>query len=145
MVHNTKRKPNYGMCGLNGIMEEPMRNKTELVGPVVDSYVKHTGNLIYSKLGRSKNAGLMSPITIVIPWSIFRHICVLVVGYGGDMKTTIRKIVLTLSSNNSAKKVFSPVRIKGTNCLKKQVYKSVMHKREKIKPVEWESCLCGNR
>ena len=72
------------------------------------------GNLIYSKLARSKNTGLMSPITIFIPWSIFRHICVLVVGYGGDMKTTTRKIVLTLSSSNSAKKVFSPVRMKGT-------------------------------
>ena len=86
-----------------------MLNKIELVGPVVDSYVKHMGNLIYSKLERTKNTGLMSPITIFIPWSIFRHICVLVVGYGGDMKTTTRKIVLTLSSNNSAKTVFSPV------------------------------------
>ena len=62
MVHNTKRKPNYGMRGLNGIMEEPMRNKTELVGPVVDSYVKHTGNLIYSKLGRSKNTDRKSVV-----------------------------------------------------------------------------------
>ena len=132
MVHNAKRKPNYGMRGLNGIMEERMLNKIELVGPVVDSYVKHMGNLIYSKLARSKNTGLMSPITIFIPWSIFRHICVLVVGYGGDMKTTTRKIVLTLSSSNSAKKVFSPVRMKGTNCLKKRVYKSVMHKGKRV-------------
>ena len=79
-----------------------MLNKIELVGPVVDSYVKHMGNLIYSKLARSKNTGLMSPITLFIPCSIFRHICVLMVGYGGDMNMTTLKIVLTLSSNNNA-------------------------------------------
>ena len=109
-----------------------MLNKIELVSPLVDSYVKHMGNLIYSKLARSKNTGLLSFLTIFIPKSIFRHICVLVVGYGGDMKMTTRRIVLTLSSNNSAKKVFSPVRMKGTNCLKKRFYKAVMHKGKKV-------------
>ena len=48
------------------------------------------------------------------------------------MKTTTLKIVLTLSSNNTAKKVFSLVRMKGTNCLKKRVYKSVIHKGKRV-------------
>jgi len=43
MACNAKRKPNYGMRGLNGIKEERILNKIELVGPVVDSYVKHMG------------------------------------------------------------------------------------------------------
>ena len=87
MVHNAKQKPNYGMRGLNGVMEERMLNKIELaiVGPVIDSYVKHMGNLIYSKLARSKNTGLMSTITLFILWPIFCHMCILVVGYGSDM------------------------------------------------------------
>ena len=33
IVHNAKPKPNYGMRGLNGVMEERMLNKVELVGP----------------------------------------------------------------------------------------------------------------
>lgn len=64
MVHNVKQKPNYGMRDLNGIMEERMLNKIELVGAVIDSYVKHIGKLMQSKLGRSKKTGLQSPITL---------------------------------------------------------------------------------
>lgn len=83
MVHNVKRKPNYGMCGLNGDMEEQMLNKIELVSRVVDSQVECVGNLIYNKLARSDrltlgwgNTGLMLPITLFILWPIFHHICV---------------------------------------------------------------------
>ena len=50
----------------------------------------------------------------------------LVVGYGGDIKTSDRKIELTINAQNTAKKVFSPVRMNGTNCLKKRVYKRVL-------------------
>ena len=48
------------------------------------------------------------------------------------MKMTTVKIVLTLSSNNTAKKVFLLVRMKGTNCLKRRVYKSVIEKGKRV-------------
>lgn len=95
-----------------------MLNKIELIGPVIDSYIKHIGYVIDNKLSRSKNTGLMLPIPFFVPWSIFCHLCILVVGYGGDMRVTERKIVLTISSCDTANKVFSPVQMKRKNCLK---------------------------
>ncbi|KAK3734420.1 hypothetical protein QZH41_003615, partial [Actinostola sp. cb2023] len=108
MVNKAKTKPDYGMRDLDPIMEERMLNKLELAGPMVDSYLKHIGLSMQSKLGRSKNTGLLPPTTVFIPWSIFRHICMVVVGYGGDMKTTQRTIELTIYTTKTAKKVLSP-------------------------------------
>ncbi|KAK3732674.1 hypothetical protein QZH41_007978 [Actinostola sp. cb2023] len=125
MVNKAKTKPDYGMRDLDPIMEERMLNKLELAGPMVDSYLKHIGLSMQSKLGRSKNTGLLPPTTVFIPWSIFRHICMLVVGYGGDMKTTQRTIELTIYTTKTAKKVLSPVRIGGINCLKKRNFQRV--------------------
>lgn len=127
MVFRSKRKPDYGMQNLDSIiiMEERMANKLELVGPMMDSYLNRTGTLILTKLARSKTTGLMPPVNIFIPWPVFQHICVLVLGYGGDMKTSDRTVKLTITSYVTAKKVFSPVRMKGTNCLKKRMYKRV--------------------
>ena len=61
MVHKAKGKPNYGMRDLDSVLEERSQNKLELVGPMVDSYLKHIGLSILSKLGRSKNTGFMPP------------------------------------------------------------------------------------
>ena len=77
----------------------------------------------------------MSPISIFVPWTIFCHLFVLVVGYGGDMKVTERKMVLTISSYNTAKKVFSPVRMKGNNCLKTQSYKRVNENGKQVSQI----------
>ncbi len=131
-VNTAKRKPVYGMRDLDEIMEERMGNKIELVGPMVDAYIKQIGHMIGNKLSRSRNTGLMSPISIFVPWSIFRHIFVLVVGYGGDIKSSEKKIVLTISSYNTAKKVFSPVRMLGKNCLKKRCYKYVKQNGKRV-------------
>ena len=50
----------------------------------------------------------------------------LIVSYDGDMKVTDKMIELTISSYKTAKRVFSPVRIQGKNCLKKRKYKRVV-------------------
>lgn len=132
MVNTAKCKPDYGMRDLDEIMEERMGNKIELVGLMVDAYIKQIGHMIGNKLSRSRNTGLMSPISIFVPWSIFQHIFVLVVGYGGDIKASEQKIVLTISSYNTAKKVFSRVRMLGKNCLRKQCYKYEKQNRKHI-------------
>ncbi|XP_068670151.1 uncharacterized protein [Montipora foliosa] len=72
------------MRDINGALGLRMLNKIELVGPLVDLYIKYMANLFQSKLSRSENTGLMSLITVFIPWPIFRHLCVLVLGYDGD-------------------------------------------------------------
>lgn len=126
LVHAAKRTPNYGMRDLDGVLEERSQNKLEIVGPVVDSFLKHMGTVIYSKLSRSKNTGLMPPFNVFVPWEIFRHIFVLVMGYGGNNKTSQRSIELTIDKHKTAKKVLSPVRMGGNNCLKKRIYKKVL-------------------
>ena len=93
---------------------------------MVDSVRNHLGLSIYSKLSRSKNTGLMPPINTFVPWAVFRHLCNLTVGYGGNMKSFTKKIELTIDRDKTARRVFSPVRINGTNCLKKRVYKRVL-------------------
>ena len=54
MVHKAKKKPNYGMRDLNGVMEERALNKLELVGPMVDSYLKKHGNVYIVQVGTFK-------------------------------------------------------------------------------------------
>ena len=116
------------MRDINGVLGLRMLSKIELVGPLVDLYIKYMANLFQSKLSRSENTGLMSLITVFIPWPIFHHLCVLVLGYDGDMKTTERKIIVTISSHNTARKVFLPVYMNGIfiNCLKKRIYRRII-------------------
>ena len=76
-VWNCENKPNYGMRDLDGVLEERASNKFELTGPLIDSYLQEIGRGFYSKLGRSRNTGLMPPIRLFIPYAIFRHICII--------------------------------------------------------------------
>ena len=73
-VWNCENKPNYGMRDLDGVLEERASNKFDLTGPLIDSYLQEIGRGFYSKLGRSRNTGLMPPIRLFIPYAIFRHL-----------------------------------------------------------------------
>lgn len=42
-VRFAESKPNYGMQGLDPVLEELTGNKLELVGPMLDSYIKELG------------------------------------------------------------------------------------------------------
>ena len=71
-VREAKQKPNYGMGNLDGLLEEVIGNKITLVGPLIDSYLKQIGLSMKNKLCCSKATGLVNPVNIFIPWSIYR-------------------------------------------------------------------------
>ena len=86
-VRKAKRKPNYGMLNMDTQLEEVVGNKLELVGPMIDSYLHEIGKSMKCKLSKSQATGLVNPIRLFIPWTVFRHILVLVRGYSGDVHT----------------------------------------------------------
>ncbi|CAH3038819.1 unnamed protein product [Pocillopora meandrina] len=77
-VRFAENKPNYVMRDLDPVLEELTGNKLELVGPLVDGFLKEIGLSINTKLARSRMTGLMAPITLFMPFQIFKHIWVLV-------------------------------------------------------------------
>lgn len=119
-VWNCTNKPNYGMRDLDPIFEERASNKLELTGPLIDGYLQEIGKGMFSKLGRSRNTGLMPPIKLFVPYTIFHHICNVCVGYGGCLTNDKTSMSVTIKTFTNASKVFSPVRFLGQNFLKKR-------------------------
>ena len=76
-VRFAESKPNYGMRELDPVPEELTGNKLELIGPMLDGFIKEIGLLIHAKLGRSRMTGLMAPVVLFMPFQIFRHLWVL--------------------------------------------------------------------
>ena len=126
-VWRCKTKPNYGMQNLDATLEERCLLKLELTGPLVDGYLREIGRAFAAKLGRSRNTGLMPPVKLFVPYTIFRHICTICVGYGGTLTCNNVKgqIVVKINSIATATKVFSPVRFGGDNFLRKRHYSKV--------------------
>ena len=126
-VRVAKSKPNYGMGNLDGLLEEVIGNKIELAGPLIDSFLKQIGIAMKNKLCRSKATGLMNPVQIFIPWSIYRNILVLARGYGGDVQTNTKmdKHYVTIAQMETALKLFSTVRFAGECVLAYQHFKRV--------------------
>lgn len=79
-VRKAKNKPNYGMTNMDGLLEEVVRNKLELCGPLIDSFLKEIGKSVLSKLNRSKVTGLASPVILFVPWQVYRHVLTLARG-----------------------------------------------------------------
>jgi hypothetical protein len=67
---------------MDEVLEEITGNKLELVGPMLDGFLREIGQSMSSKLTRSKVTGLMTPISLFMPYSIYRHVWGLVAGYG---------------------------------------------------------------
>ena len=127
-VRFAENKPNYGMRDLDPVLEELTGNKLELVGPLVDGFLKEIGLSINAKLARSRMTGLMAPITLFMPFQIFKHIWVLVQGYGGSADTTKNgeRITLTFQRLDTAEKIWSPARFQGENFLKKRHFEKIL-------------------
>lgn len=87
-VRKTKRKPNYDMLNMD-VQLEVVGNKLELVGPMIESYLQEIGKSMKGKLSRSKVTGLVNTVSFFIPWTVFRHLLVLVRGYSGDVHTWV--------------------------------------------------------
>lgn len=119
------RKPNYGMQHLDPALEEITGNKLELVGPMLDSYLHKIGKSMASKLTHSKATGLVSLIPLFMPYSLFKHVWVLVSGYGGDMKTEKEKITLRIEKQSIASAIWSAARFSGENLLAKWHFEKV--------------------
>ena len=106
---------------MDALLEEVVGNKIELAGPLIDFYLRQIGQVMKNKLCRSKATGLVNAFTIAIRWSIFRHILVLVRGYGGDVQTKQKgraiKHYVTIQSIETAEKLFSPARFSGGKCV----------------------------
>lgn len=131
-VWNCSRKPNFGMRDLDPILEERASYKLELVGPLIDSFLEEIGKGMFSKLGRSRNTGLMPPLRIFVPYTIFRHLCNVAVGYGGSLSEKKAHMYVEMTTFNNVSKVFSPVRFKGNNYLKKRHFDKVKESGRKI-------------
>ena len=69
----------------------------------------------------------MNPITVFIPWSIYRHILTLVRGYAGDIHCNKdgSKHHVTLTLMDSAWKLFCPARFEGESYLAYRHFKNV--------------------
>ncbi|CAB4022617.1 Hypothetical predicted protein [Paramuricea clavata] len=98
-----------------GELEERASNKLELTGPLIDSYFRELWKAMYAKLGRSRNTGLMPPVKLFVPYTMFQHLCNVAVGYGGSMKSSKTTLAVNIESFEAASKVFSPVRFGGQN------------------------------
>ena len=133
-VPKVKRKPNYGTLNMDTQLEEVVRNKLELVGPMINSYLQEIGKSMKCKLSRSKVTGLVNPASFFIPWTVFRHLLVLVRGYSGDVHTLVDglKHVLTLTKMDSVREVFSPSRFSEKLSLSKGTLKR-FHPRLKVR------------
>ena len=127
MVRFAEGKPNYGMRDLDPVLEELTGNKLELVGPVLDGFIREIGLSMYSKLGRSRMTGLMSPVVLFMPFHLFKHLWVLVQGYGGNSKSSNNgeRVTLCLCKAESAAKIWSPARFSGENFLSKRHFEKV--------------------
>ena len=129
-VRKAKKKPNYGMLNMDSQLEEVVGNKLELVGPMIDSYLREIGRSIKCKLSMSKATGLVNPVSLFIPWSVFRHVLILVRGYSGDVHSIRNgsKHVLTLTKMDSVRKLFSPARFSGETFFAHRHFKRVPSK-----------------
>lgn len=129
-VRGGKQKPDFGMGSMDGLLEEVVGNKLELAGPLIDFYLKQIGKAFRNKLSHSKATGLINPVTMAIPWAIYRHILVLVRGYSGDVqsKSDGSKQYVTISTMNTASQLFSPARFSGESVLAFRHFKKVPSK-----------------
>ena len=110
-VWKCQAKPNYGMRDLDPILEERASNKFELTGLLIDGYLRELAKAMFAKLGRSRNTGLMPPVKLFVPYTMFRHLCNVVRGYGGSFKSSKSSLSTTVDSYQTAAKVFSPVKV----------------------------------
>lgn len=76
-VRFAERKLKYGMRDLDPVLEELTGDKLELVGPLLDGYIKEIGLSIYVKVGRLRMIGRMAPFVLFMLFQIFKHLCVL--------------------------------------------------------------------
>ena len=53
-VRSADNKPNYGMEPMNSLLEEVVGNKLEMVGPMIDSYLKETRKLSHRSYADQK-------------------------------------------------------------------------------------------
>lgn len=126
-VRLAENKPNYGMGKMDGLLEEVIGNKLELVGPLVDGHLKEIGKAVSQKLRRSKATGLMAPVVQFIPWVLFRHILVLARGYSGEVESLHdgSKHKVSFTTMDSLEKLFSPSRFSGENFIAHRHFRNV--------------------
>ena len=142
-VRFPESKPNYGMRELDPILEELTGNKLELIGPMLDGFIQEIGLSIHAKLGRSRMTGLMAPVVLFMPFQIFKHLWVLVQGYGGNIESSKKgeKITLTITRPDTAEKIWLPPRFSGENFLKKRHYEKIPEKGRIIQTFSGKSIV----
>lgn len=74
LVRFTEDKPNYSMRSLDPVLEELTGNKLELVGPMLDGFIRKIGSEMSANLGRSRMTGLMTPVVLFMPFQIFKQL-----------------------------------------------------------------------
>lgn len=132
-VRRAENKPDYGMGEMDSLLEEVVGNKLEMVGSLVDSFLREAGKSLSQKLCRSKATGLMTPVVIFIPWQVFRHILTMARGYSGEVDTSKcgTKHTIVFEKKVSLEKMFSPARFSGENFIAYRHFKKVPSKTTK--------------
>ena len=130
-VRKAENKPDYGMTEMDPLLEEVIGNKLEMVGPLVDSYLKEVGKSIYQKLCRSKATGLMNPVVIFIPWAVYRHVLTMARGYSGEVEHSSLRHKIVFNTKASLEKMFAPSRFSGECFIACRHFKKVPSKSTK--------------
>ena len=130
-VRKAENKPDYGMTEMDPLLEEVIGNKLEMVGPLVDSYLKEVGKSIYQKLCRSKATGLMNPVVIFIPWAVYRHVLTMARGYSGEVEHSSLRHKIVFNTKASLEKMFAPSRFSGECFIACRHFKNVPSKSTK--------------
>ena len=123
--------PDYSMRGvLDRELERNFSNRITIVGPMMDTFLKEIGISFKSKLSRSKVTGVCGPLTMMIPWQVFRTLLCIFIGYKADTRyisgkkkgSSKEKQIVFIEQQSSAEKIWSPSRFDGTNYLCKRFF-----------------------
>lgn len=127
LVRFAEDKPNYSMKSLDPALEELTGNKLELVGPMLDGFIRKIGSEMSANLGRSRMTGLMTPVVLFMPFQIFKQLWAIVQGHGGNAETSKygERITLKISRPQTAAMVWAPARFSGENFLAKRHFEKI--------------------
>ena len=142
-VNNADEKLDLSMGELDEEVED-LGYKLLLVGPLVDFYLKNIAKGVKHRLRKSRMTGLMNDFTLPVPFDILKYICVLWRNYDGRVTSEKRKMTFVATARKTVKKMFSPVRFDGSNCLRKTHFHKIRKPSVKGKRKRVEHIPCGH-
>ena len=93
-----------------------------------DGYLKELGKGFLNKLSRTNLTGIQQHSPFYFPWQVYIHFAKLATAYGAELVTKrqgkrLKTIVITIKSEESARKLWHTKRLSSINYLAKRKYK----------------------